>query len=187
MKIRNGFVSNSSSSSFVVAFPNKPETAEQVKELLWPHLGEVENPYDENDQYDAIGLASIVLNEINDQDETIDEALRGWIEHSDIARASVQTQMIHYLEQDLYSSKLDWGNADDRKKIDDIYKEIDDLREAIKSIVLEDLHARAALRFGKDNYQLFTFEFSDENGQPYSTLEHGYTFDNLPYIKISRH
>ncbi len=35
MKIRTGFVSNSSSSSFVVAFPHKPESAEDVKKMLF--------------------------------------------------------------------------------------------------------------------------------------------------------
>ena len=36
MKIRAGFVSNSSSSSFVVAFPKQPESAQDVLEMLFP-------------------------------------------------------------------------------------------------------------------------------------------------------
>lgn len=35
MKVRKGFVSNSSSSSFVVAFPRKPENVEDVKEMMF--------------------------------------------------------------------------------------------------------------------------------------------------------
>ena len=35
MKIRNGFVSNSSSSSFVVAFPKKPKTAKDVLKYMF--------------------------------------------------------------------------------------------------------------------------------------------------------
>lgn len=35
MKIRLGFVSNSSSSSFVVAFPRVPESAEDVQEMVF--------------------------------------------------------------------------------------------------------------------------------------------------------
>jgi len=35
MKIRNGFVSNSSSSSFVVAFPSKPKNDKQVMEFMF--------------------------------------------------------------------------------------------------------------------------------------------------------
>lgn len=35
MKIRNGFVSNSSSSSFILAFPHEPVSANEIKELLF--------------------------------------------------------------------------------------------------------------------------------------------------------
>lgn len=35
MKIRNGFVSNSSSSSFILAFPNEPCSVNEIKELVF--------------------------------------------------------------------------------------------------------------------------------------------------------
>lgn len=34
MKIRRGFISNSSSTSFLVNFPNIPNTVEELRELL---------------------------------------------------------------------------------------------------------------------------------------------------------
>jgi hypothetical protein len=45
MKIRNGFVSNSSSSSFVVAFPRKPETVEEIYNLLFGKGFLLKEPY----------------------------------------------------------------------------------------------------------------------------------------------
>lgn len=35
MKTRNGFISNSSSSSFIVAFPKKPKTVEETFKMLF--------------------------------------------------------------------------------------------------------------------------------------------------------
>ena len=35
MKIRQGFVSNSSSSSFIVAFPKKPESSDELKKMMF--------------------------------------------------------------------------------------------------------------------------------------------------------
>jgi len=46
MKIRNGFVSNSSSSSFVVAFPHKPNSVEEVYKMMFnTREGGVDHPY----------------------------------------------------------------------------------------------------------------------------------------------
>jgi hypothetical protein len=47
-KYRYGFVSNSSSSSFIVAFPKKPTTKEEVSEMMFPRDpdGMVHSPWD---------------------------------------------------------------------------------------------------------------------------------------------
>jgi len=49
MKIRNGFVSNSSSSSFVVIFPREPKSASDVKEMLFKDRSDYANPYQYGD------------------------------------------------------------------------------------------------------------------------------------------
>ena len=48
MKIRSGFVSNSSSSSFIVAFPKKPTTKNELSEMMFPGdpHGTVPNPWE---------------------------------------------------------------------------------------------------------------------------------------------
>ncbi len=55
MKIRNGFVSNSSSSSFVVAFPRKPKNAKDVQTILFGDDKELQYLFDDN----IISTASI--------------------------------------------------------------------------------------------------------------------------------
>ena len=45
MKIRTSFVSNSSSSSFVVAWPKKPKTTEEIGKFLFGESTEYPNPY----------------------------------------------------------------------------------------------------------------------------------------------
>ncbi len=54
MKIRNGFVSNSSSSSFLVAFDKVPEKLEEVKNLMFP---DKEN----NHTIEGINILELVL------------------------------------------------------------------------------------------------------------------------------
>ena len=52
MKIRNGFISNSSSSNFIVAFPREPKTVEDVKEMVFRDSPVLEDPYyNKNDDY----------------------------------------------------------------------------------------------------------------------------------------
>ena len=54
MKIRSGFVSNSSSSSFIVAFPKKPKSKNELSEMMFPGdpHGVVPNPWKSLDEYD---------------------------------------------------------------------------------------------------------------------------------------
>jgi len=47
MKIRSGFVSNSSSSSFILVFPYKPKSVEDIQQIVFPTSDGVQDPYPE--------------------------------------------------------------------------------------------------------------------------------------------
>ena len=69
MKIRTGFVSNSSSSSFIVAFSKKPTTKEDVLKEMFPKnpTGSIANPWPGLKEYDdGLTYAQIVEQVLSD-------------------------------------------------------------------------------------------------------------------------
>ena len=64
MKIRNGFVSNSSSSSFVVAFPRKPKTQNDVMKMMFNGKEGDINLYDMEEPLSHSKIAKLVLRDI---------------------------------------------------------------------------------------------------------------------------
>ena len=69
MKLRNGFVSNSSSSSFIVAFPKKPDSVEVLMEMMFPGW----QPNQKIEQYGhemtIVDICSVVFRDIQNQSD----------------------------------------------------------------------------------------------------------------------
>ncbi len=74
MKIRNGFVSNSSSSSFVVAFPEKPKTEQELRDMMFPPATTEIQPYDFCEAIPVAAIVKQVLKEIQVQGRTASQA-----------------------------------------------------------------------------------------------------------------
>ena len=89
MKIRNGFVSNSSSSSFLVMWDKKPKDTEELKNILFGDTKSIGDPNYDN-EYTTTELANTLfrdLTEANDQ--------------------SLRDENNHYCSK--WGQKYDWG------------------------------------------------------------------------------
>lgn len=83
MKIRNGFVSNSSSSSFVVAFSHKPESVEELKKMMFPDKSWTAAVKIYGESLTVAEVVEIVWKDLENQDgvddgEILDLFTRGW-------------------------------------------------------------------------------------------------------------
>jgi hypothetical protein len=161
MKIRSGFVSNSSSSSFIVAFPKKPENVEEVKALLFPNGQEAYGCYDYHCSTQIV--AETVWKDIQSQKPDDKEII--WKE-------------LHgYLEGGPNSNWSEFKTADG------------DINWEALNIERCKYRQKVMKKFTEENSDktIYCFHYSDDNGSYEEALEHGGLFNYLPHITVSHH
>lgn len=167
MKIRSGFVSNSSSSSFIVVFPKVPKSKEDVQKILFNGHKYFNHPYDDI-KYTAEQVSETVWDAITKQThndrEMILEAMNGYIPPG-------------FPEIPPWEQYRNLSEEEKSKMWDEYYKKIN--REIIKKTneLLKNIKKKA----------IYCFDFGDENGHYDSALEHGKLFRNLRHIIIDHH
>lgn len=178
MKIRNGFVSNSSSSSFVVALPHKPESAEDLKQMMfgkqdWHYAG----IYYETQDVSTKDIADSVFSSISKKatKKEIYESIRsGWFEfyiHPDILPG-----MYNPHEE---TRELDYKK--DAEKINLVYEKANKINDKRALDI-----ANAFIRENKGKF-IFVVSYSDNDSPWHSLLEHSGIFHRLPHITTSYH
>lgn len=169
MKIRNGFVSNSSSSSFVVAFPKKPKSAKDVQEILFGTIPNFVNPWFDAKYADQEDVAFWPANEVA---KIIYRDMKGQKPNSKI-------KILKAIEGGWFRGIPEFKHYEKEGKIDwdAYYKESNRRAKKIADDFIDE---------NKDTF-IYTFEYSDNDGRLSASMEHGSTFDNVPHIKISRH
>jgi len=160
MKIRNGFVSNSSSSSFIVFFPKEPQTREQVKEMMFRDLSDSDmiDHYDEHKTVEEV--TKRVFDDIKNQKVNDIKAAADEYDIYDVAGCPKTSEYIEHL-----TGALDWNRYD--KDCEEFSKK--EFEKLIKE---------------HQNEIFYTFEYEDNIE---SVLEHGDIFRNLFNVRMSKH
>lgn len=167
MKVRNGFVSNSSSSSFVVAFPRLPLDADDLQQMLFGDektLSYYDYTIPTNEAAAIIWNDMFALEKPDATPEEIaEEFYSGWEEDE---------------EEEIKFPNFDPNNreASDRAWEDYIDKCRTKAQKLAKQFI--DNNNGANIRI---------VEYCDNDGQVGCILEHGGTFDRLPHKQINKH
>ena len=172
MKIKFDFVTNSSSSCFVVVFPEKITTIEQVSKFI-PAESKAEQVF--KDAMDSkqkkykmnTKRAANIIKEALDYGFIGDITGEGYLDTQEFAEAQgVEGR------KGIYTNPR-WQDA--------FYK-----TERIRSEIAAEKYAK---KFVTENPEgiLYLFDYGDDDGEFFSEMEHGGTFNNLPHIAISHH
>lgn len=166
VKVRNGFVTNSSSSSFVVTFDKIPENVGELQQLLFGDK-EAFGVYDR--AFTTETLAKQVFNDLMSQSandwESIfnefdcnSEYFNGSIDVWDTCREFVN-------DREKYSKCLNSCHTYNEKVVNDEFDKF---------------------RTNNSNKFTFVFEYGDDTDLG-CVLEHGEVFRNLKYIRVNKH
>ncbi|MGL4521337.1 MAG: hypothetical protein ACRCWQ_02125 [Bacilli bacterium] len=168
MKTRNGFVSNSSSSSFIVHFPRKPESRQELAEMM----GECCTTTD----YGNAGLTSDVVVAHVWQEMTRE------VENDTTDGLSPDTRKLAML-----SGKDKWDIAWELNNVLSTFdiEETDENAGNLAAFLIDMLEEQQPEEH-KSGFT-FTTTYADDCGYFESNMEHGNIFRNLPHRRINNH
>lgn len=192
MKIRNGFVSNSSSSSFVVVFPQIPISDIDVMQMMFGNPPKIRGVQGWGDERSSIyDVAGRVFDDISSQKENDMDKIYGEMRYFDHKYDGGTEKGLfdefdspeNWNEQDAEIKKqsLDWKKEEDRSKINAIEAKFRQKGDRIACKMMKKFMDKYKTGF------VFVFEYGDHNGDLEANCEQGDIFRYLPHIKISKH
>ena len=166
MKIRKGFVSNSSSSSFVVSFPKDIEmTEEAIHKYVFGDKPTTLSCYG-SDYISSLDAAHRILSDIQNQTPNNVEAIKSIFSYMDSPEAPKMEDYIDFKDK-----------SDQVAQWEKYHAAMDEFSEKHSTKLLEQTK--------KEFEDIYIFEYSDNSGE--AALEHGGTFDKIKHIRISNH
>ena len=180
MKIRSGYVSNSSSSSFVVVFPRKPKSVVDLRKMLFG---------------DKTIYAYMTTNWQTNEKEAITTKKAAETVWADIKHQKrTQKNQIKTAKAVMRGGVLvgyEGGPEfpQNMMQLDKYRKEKQIFAEKIFSDVIINTRKRKLKTLNNEpiEEQIYIFSYADEDGSYFSALEHGGLFEKLRHIVISNH
>lgn len=210
MKIRNGFVSNSSSSSFIVMFDKRPESVDELKDMMFPQ-------YDMETKLDYYGdpesvrtIVETVFSDIEKQENSNIDSLSELIREFESSYSTWDGKLEADRNEYVYSDKELTDKIREKVKeyspIQDEYfekcrtmdrnstefkafmKKYSDMQSEINDM-LDELSKKDLEKFLEENENKYIayFEYSDNDGNLSSLMEHYGIFENVKNIYINNH
>jgi len=198
MKIRTSFVSNSSSSSFIIAIDKSIKTKDQLKEYMFPnsYYDDIATDLDYYDeQLDVATVINRVFNDLKETKKLTKEGIIEEIAYDGYNTSDILIEAEKQRDEELKSfenkhnlKSIYWSSEDKEveskrkklikswdKKMDLLYKQ-----EAKKTY-----EKKLKEQFAGKN--VFILSYSDNDGVESALCEHGNIFRNIPHIRISNH
>jgi len=162
MKIKIGFVTNSSSTTFIVAFPKKIETIDDLEPFIDKRYSEYIFKDTKNTlQAEAKDSFEIISNEFSLTMDEYDNITKEFCESENITKELIYKQ--HVWRQ------IFWAH------------------ECIMHKRIKDKRAKEFLERIPDDSYIYIFNFEDYLDGIEAELERGNIFKKLPHIRISKH